>query len=140
MPTTPLPRRVLRARTAAVLVTCVLTGLSGCAGAGRPSAGEVIERLNAVGIACQQQQEPLDIRGVQQVNASCLTEAGREIGVLTFDSDDAQEAFLGDAASRLSGSFPVLVYDYGYVLLVPDAELGTRVARRMDARPFRIGA
>lgn len=140
MPTTPLPRRVLRTRTAAVLVTFVLATLSGCAGAGRPGAGEVIERLNAVGIACQQQQEPLDIRGAQQTDASCLTEDGREIGVLTYDSDDAQEAFLADAASRLFRSFPVLVYDYGYVLLVPDVQLGTRVARRMDARSYRIGA
>lgn len=134
MRTTPLTRHCL-------VVALALVGLSACAGAGRPSAGDVIDRLNAAGVECQRQDATLVIRGDERTEASCLTADGREIGVLTYGSDDAQEDLLEDAEARLSGSvFPVVVYDFGYVLLVPEQGLGVRVANVMDAQSYLVGS
>lgn len=117
-----------------------LLGLSACAGAGRPSADETLKRLNAAGVTCTVQDTRLKLANGAATEKSCRTDDGIEIGITRYGSDDDQEVFLDRAGANTSGTvFTTLVYDYAYILFVPDEELGARVTNVMDAQFFDTG-
>lgn len=124
-------------RTTPVIAALVgLLALTSCGGAGRPSTEETLKRLNTAGVTCAIQDTGLAlVRG--KTDKSCRTPDGIEIGITRFASDGAQEAFVKNIGAQTNGTvFRVMVYDYGYVMFVPDEKLGRRVAQVMDAQSY----
>jgi hypothetical protein len=114
-------------------------GLSACGGAGRPSAEDVLSRLNSAGVDCDVQEVALALPRGEATEASCLTSDGREIGITTFSSYEKQKQFL-ETSPLGTSVFHTVVSDFGYLLFVPDAALGKRVGDVMDAQYYTTGS